>query len=175
MATPYPHLPDPMLTNRREVVTSPEQWWDVRRPEIVEAFDREICGRISESMPSVSWEGAETTNGTNSGVAIVTKRLVGHVDNSTYPLISVDMAVTLATPASATAAVLVILRFGRPFLPRPSRSALHVPSSSAVGKTATNGSMPKACSSPVWALNPCIDSSVRKTWAPTFSRLSKSA
>ena len=34
-ATPYPHLPDPLLTNGREEVTTPEMWWGLRRPEIV--------------------------------------------------------------------------------------------------------------------------------------------
>ena len=33
LATPYPHLPDPLLTNDRRRVDTQEMWWDVRRPE----------------------------------------------------------------------------------------------------------------------------------------------
>ncbi|MDA0206146.1 MAG: acetylxylan esterase [Acidobacteria bacterium] len=126
-ATPYPNLPDVLLTNGRETVTTPAMWWNVRRPEIVELFDREIYGRVPENTPDVKWEVASRKNATNGDVAIVTKELLGHVDNSAYPLINVDIAVTLVTPASAAGAVPVILRFGRPFTPRPGRPARPAP------------------------------------------------
>src|ERR1700678_1249600 len=41
-ANPYPNLPDPLTLNNGEKVTTPERWWDLRRPEIVEDFDREV-------------------------------------------------------------------------------------------------------------------------------------
>src|SRR5215203_483443 len=55
-ANPFPNLPDPLLTNDRRRVTTPEIWWQVRRPEIVELFDREIYGREPANTPSVRWE-----------------------------------------------------------------------------------------------------------------------
>jgi hypothetical protein len=126
-ATPYPNLPDVLLTNGREKVTTPEMWRNVRRPEIVELFDREIYGRVPDNMPAVRWEVVSSAAGSSEDVAIVTKELLGHVDNSAYPLLSVDIAVTLVTPANAAGAVPVILRFGRPFSPRPGQPARPAP------------------------------------------------
>jgi hypothetical protein len=119
LANPYPYLPDPLLTMDRRRVAMPAEWWDVRRPEIVELFDREIYGRVPANMPAVHWEVVSTTRGTNGDVPIVTKQLVGHVDNTAYPQITVDILVTLNTPAGATGAVPVILQFGGGFGPRP--------------------------------------------------------
>lgn len=45
LANPYPSLPDPLLLNDWRPVVSPEMWWNERRPEIVELFDRyELLG-----------------------------------------------------------------------------------------------------------------------------------
>lgn len=41
-ANPYPNLPDPLVLKNGEKVTTAEQWWKQRRPEIVEDFDREV-------------------------------------------------------------------------------------------------------------------------------------
>ena len=45
-ANPYPNLPDPLTLKDGEKVTTPEMWWQKRRPEIVEDFDREVYGRV---------------------------------------------------------------------------------------------------------------------------------
>ena len=81
-ANPYPNLPDPLTLKNGEKVTTPEQWWDKRRPEIVEDFDREVYGRVPEDVPRVTWEVTGTTEEKVGDVAVVTKKLVGHVDNS---------------------------------------------------------------------------------------------
>ncbi len=112
LANPYPNLPDPLLLMDRERVTTPELWWTKRRPEIVELFDREVYGRVPASVPRVEWTVKSTTAGMNGDVPIVTKELVGHVDNSAYPAIDVDIVVTLSTPANAKAPVPVIMQFG---------------------------------------------------------------
>lgn len=122
-ATPYPNLPDPLLTNGRKKVTTPAMWWDVRRPEIVEAFDREIYGRVPVNIPDVAWEVVSTKNEANGDVAILTKEVIGHVDNSDYPFVTVDIAVTMSTPAKVSGPVPIILRFGRPFTPRSGQQA----------------------------------------------------
>src|SRR5690606_13933868 len=100
-ATPYPDLPDPLLTNDRKKVTTAEIWWTVRRPEIVEFFDREVYGRVPEVTPSVRWEVLSVRDTTLYGVPVVAKQLVGHVDNSSYPAITVQMQALLATPRYA--------------------------------------------------------------------------
>jgi hypothetical protein len=111
-ANPYPVLPDPLVLKNRKRATTPEMWWNERRPEIVEDFDREIYGRVPKDTPKVNWEVASTTDEKNGDVPVITKKLVGHVDNSVYPPITVDIQLTLTTPAPATGPVPVIMEFG---------------------------------------------------------------
>jgi hypothetical protein len=105
-------LPNPLLLKNGKRVTSAKAWWEQRRPEIVEDFDREIYGRAPKNTPKVNWEIVSTTREMNGDVLVITKRLVGHVDNSSYPLITVDIQVTLTTPANAAGPVPVIMEFG---------------------------------------------------------------
>src|SRR5690349_4338215 len=35
LANPYPVLPDPLLSNSGVKITTPDAWWNLRRPEIV--------------------------------------------------------------------------------------------------------------------------------------------
>ncbi len=111
-ANPYPNLPDPLVLNNGKKVTSAKMWWNQRRPEIVELFDREIYGRVPKNVPKVKWEVASTKNEMNGDVPVITKELVGHVDNSSYPDITVDIHVSLSTPANAKGPVPVIMEFG---------------------------------------------------------------
>jgi hypothetical protein len=111
-ANVYPNLPDPLVLKDGKRVTSAKVWWAKRRPEIVEDFDREILGRVPANLPKVTWEVVSTTQEKNGDVAIVTKQLKGHVDNSAYPAIKVDIDLTLSTPANATGPVPVIMEFG---------------------------------------------------------------
>ena len=59
-ANPYPKLPEILETKDGKKVTTPEQWWNERRPEIVELLEREVYGRIPENVPKVKWEVRET-------------------------------------------------------------------------------------------------------------------
>jgi hypothetical protein len=111
-ANPYPDLPDPLVLNSGKKVTSPKMWWNQRRPEIVELFDREIYGRVPNNLPKVKWEVRSTTNEMNGDVPVITKELVGHVDNSSYPDMTVDIRLSLSTPANAKGPVPVIMEFG---------------------------------------------------------------
>ncbi|TSA54628.1 MAG: acetylxylan esterase [Planctomycetaceae bacterium] len=111
-ANPYPNLPDPLVLKNGQKVTTAQMWRDQRRPEIVEDFDREIYGRAPRNTPRVNWEVTGTTNEKNGEVPVITKQLAGHVDNSSHPAISVDIQLTLTTPADATGPVPVIMEFG---------------------------------------------------------------
>ena len=111
-ANPYPRLPDPLVLKNGQKVTSAQMWWKQRRPEIVEDFDREIYGRAPQHTPRVKWEVTSTTPGLNGDVPIVTKQVVGHVDNSSYPQVTVDIQLRLTTPAGAAGPVPVIMEFG---------------------------------------------------------------
>src|SRR4051812_13910884 len=55
-ANPWPNLPDSLLMKNGQKVTSPQQWWEKRRPEIVEDFDREVYGKVPANVPAVKWE-----------------------------------------------------------------------------------------------------------------------
>lgn len=113
-ANPYPELPDPLTLKNGRKVTTPAMWWKQRRPEIVEDFDREVYGRTPKNTPKVKWELLSRTEEMNGEFPVITKRLVGHVDNSSYPHITVDIQMTLSTPAKAKGPVPVILEFGFP-------------------------------------------------------------
>ena len=108
-AKPDPKLPDPLTLKNGKKVTTAKEWWELRRPEIVEDFDSEIYGRAPKVTPKVVWEVANTIQEKNGDVPVVTKQLVGHVDNSAYPAVKVDIQLTLTTPAAASAPVPVMM------------------------------------------------------------------
>ncbi len=110
-ANPYPHLPDPLVMENGQKVTSAEMWEKQRRPEIIELFEREVLGRIPANVPKVTWSVAETATGTLAGHPVVGKQLVGHVDNSSYPAIDVNIQLTLVTPADVSGPVPVMIIF----------------------------------------------------------------
>ena len=111
-ANTYSGLPDPLVLKSGKRVTSAKVWWTERRPEIVEDFDREVYGRVPERTPAVKWQVTSTAPETVGGVPVITKKLVGHVDNSSYPLITVEIQATLTTPANAHRSVPVMMEFG---------------------------------------------------------------
>jgi len=111
-ANPYPKLPEALVTKKGRKVTTPQMWWNERRPEIIEDFDREVYGRAPKVTPKVHWEVTGVTEEKVGEIPVVTKQLVGHVDNSSYPLINVDIQMTLTTPAKAKGPTPVIMEFG---------------------------------------------------------------
>ncbi len=111
-ANPYPNLPDPLKFKNGKKVSTAKLWLNQRRAEIVEDFDREIYGRVPQNIPKVKWEVTSTTKEVKFDVPVITKQLIGHVDNSSYPHITVDIQLTLTTPAQATKAVPVMMEFG---------------------------------------------------------------
>jgi hypothetical protein len=116
-ANPYPNLPDPLKLKNGKKVTSPEIWWKQRRPEIVEDFDREVYGRKPSNTPGVNWIVVKDTIEMNGMVQVRTRKLVGRVDNSSWPAVNVNMDLTVTTPVSATGPVPVVLEFGWVFPP----------------------------------------------------------
>jgi len=110
-ANPFPNLPDALTLRNGQKVTTPEMWWKQRRPEIVEDFEREVLGRVPPNVPRVTWTVTNTANAKVGSYPVIAKQLVGHVDNSSNPLISVDIQMTLVTPANATHPVPVMMMF----------------------------------------------------------------
>ena len=116
-ANPYPVLPDALTLKNGKKVTDAKTWWNKRRPEIVEEFDREIYGRMPKNTPKVNWEIVSSTDTMNGEFAVTVKKLIGHVDNSSFPSINVDMQLSLTVPSNATKRVPVIMEFGYVFPP----------------------------------------------------------
>ncbi len=134
-ANPFPVLPDLLTLKDGQKVTTPALW-ERRRAEIVEDFEREVYGRIPTNVPEVTWSVVSTDTGTIGGRRVVGKELVGHVDNSAYPAISVDIPATLVVPADAKMRVPVMIMFrpgnlsqalGRPAPPGTPRAAFTFP------------------------------------------------
>src|SRR5215472_15734290 len=113
-ANPYPDLPDVLTLKNGKKVTSAKMWKEQRRPEIVEDFDREVLGRVPKNVPKVTWTVAETVHDKVGDYPVIGKRLVGHVDNSAYTAVSVDIQLILVTPerAAGKSPVMVMFRSG---------------------------------------------------------------
>lgn len=111
-ASPYTSLPDPLLLNNGKKVTAAKTWWNKRRPEIVELFDKEIYGRVPANTPKVRWEIISTADTVFGNQKAITKKLLGHVDNSSYPQINVDIQLSVTTPKDANKPVPLIMEFG---------------------------------------------------------------
>lgn len=116
-ASPYATLPDPLIMKNGRKVTAAKMWWSERRPEIVEDFDREIYGRVPANTPKVSWQVTRKVDTVIGSIKAITKYLTGQVDNAAYPSITVNIQLTLTTPATATRPVPVIMEFGFVFPP----------------------------------------------------------
>ncbi len=116
-ANPYPNLPDPLISNSGVPITTPTLWWTLRRPEIVQDFDRDVYGYVPRNVPKVTWTVVSEDHGISHGIPIVTRHLIGHVDNSTDPAITVHIPLTLTIPARASGPVPVLIHFGFNFSP----------------------------------------------------------
>ncbi len=122
-ADPCPKLPDIFTTNDGKKVTTPDMWWKVRRPEIVEDYQREVYGRIPRHVPKVTWTVKVTDHEFiwRGFIPVIAKEIVGHVDNSAYPLITVDIKMTLVVPMNVKGPVPVLMMFGQPSFPSPAQ------------------------------------------------------
>src|SRR5688500_15355207 len=111
LANPYPTLPDPLALDNGKKVTSAAMWWTLRRPEIVEHFDREVYGRVPRQVPRVTWRVNRTERFEVGGRPVIGKELIGAADNAGHPDITVEIQMTLVTPANAASAVPVMMMF----------------------------------------------------------------
>jgi len=121
LANPYPNLPDVLTLKNGKKVTTPAMWWEKRRPEIVEDMEREVYGRVPKNTPKVTWTVKVTDKEWIGFNPVIAKQLIGHVDNSAYPLLDVNIAMTLVVPANAKGPVPVLMMFGRSALPAPAQ------------------------------------------------------
>lgn len=121
LANPCPELPDILTTHAGKKVNSAEIWWKKRRPELIEDFEREVYGRLPADIPPVTWTVKITDREFVGRIPVIAKQLVGHVDNSAYPLIDVDINMMLVVPTNVKGPVPVLMMFGRPSFPAPAQ------------------------------------------------------
>jgi hypothetical protein len=112
IANPYKEsMPDVLKMKDGAKVTRASQW-PRRRAEIAEDFEREVYGRVPRNVPPVTWEVTSTTSSDANGIPTVTRSLVGHVDNSAYPQIGVNIRAGFTVPANAKKPVPIMIEFG---------------------------------------------------------------
>jgi hypothetical protein len=122
-ANPYPNLPDALTLNNGEKVTTAQAWWDKRRPQIVDGLEQFVYGRMPNNIPKVTWSVVVTEREMVGYHPVVATELNGHVDNSSYPLIDVNIRMTLVTPADVKGPVPVLMMFGPAGFPNPVQPA----------------------------------------------------
>jgi len=129
-ANPYPKLPDALIMNDGTKVTTPEQW-KKHRKEITASFDENVYGKYPAYIPKVTWAIDSVETLAVQGVPSLVKHITGHVDNSAYPTITVEMHADVVTPVSTKGKkVPVIIGAAsihpRPTFPRPAGQAVHM-------------------------------------------------
>lgn len=124
IANPCPQLPDPLTAKNGNKITTADAWWKLRRPELIEDLEREVYGRLPKNIPKVTWTVKVIDREFVNRIPVIVKLLVGHVDNSEYPLINVDINMMLVVPVNVKGPVPVLMMFsGRPSFPAPAQPA----------------------------------------------------
>jgi len=117
IANPFPNLPDVLTLESGRKVTTADVWWKERRLEIVELFEREVLGRVPHGVPKVTWSVVNPTVGVIGEHKVIGRQVVGHVENTSYPSIAVDIQMALVMPV-VTTPIPVMVMFGNGTLPQ---------------------------------------------------------
>ena len=165
LANPYPNLPDVLTLKNGKKVTKASDWWSKRRPEIVEDFEREVLGRIPKNVPKVTWEITKTAEAKVGDHPVIGKQLIGHVDNSSFPEITVDMQMTLVLPADVKGPVPVMIMFGGRTIPEIAFPAPQFPGRGGPGAGRGSGAgRGPAAAPPVPAEPPALEQLIADGW-----------
>ena len=116
-ANAFMSLPDALILKNGQRVTT-RALWSRRRAELIEDFEREVYGRIPKNVPRVTWKVIASDTGTVGSRRVVGRQLIGHVDNSIFPEITVDIPLTLVVPSDAKGRVPVMIMFRPGALPQ---------------------------------------------------------
>jgi len=131
-ANPYPDLP-PLLTMQDGTKVATLAQWKKRRAEIKALFDENVYGKYPAYIPGVSWKVTGVEQKSVDGVPAIVKHVVGTVDNSSYPAITVQIPVDVVTPAATKGKKVPVIIGGGALSPRFSLNGpdpiLHIPGS----------------------------------------------
>jgi hypothetical protein len=100
-------------------VTTPGMWWKERRPEFVDMLSKYVYGFVPAGVPAVHWTVTTVDREFIGFTPVVARDVIGEVDNSACPAISVRILMTLVTPANATGPAPVLMEFTRAGFPNP--------------------------------------------------------
>jgi len=119
-ANPFPNIPDALTLNNGQKVTTPEVWRK-RRAEIIEGFECCVYGRVPKNSPKVTWTVARADQERIGFTPVIAKEVIGHVDNTDYPAINVNIHMILVTPANASKPLPVLMMFAPAEFPAPNQ------------------------------------------------------
>ena len=105
-------IPNLLKMNNGTMITSPQQWWSMRRPEIEKDAAEQLYGVLPADsiLPKIKYVVAVTTGGTGAG-AYIQKTITGYIDSSRYPSVrnKPRLTATLRVPANAPGPVPVLI------------------------------------------------------------------
>jgi hypothetical protein len=105
-------LPELMTLENGKTITTPEEWWQHRRLEIVKAFEQEVYGKLPEKIPSVAWQVIDAYDTVVGNFPIREKIIKGIVNNAAFPSVKVEIELHVATPLHSENPVPIVMEFG---------------------------------------------------------------
>jgi hypothetical protein len=97
------------------IITTADEWWNKRRPEIKKDLEEALYGKIPDEkiLPKVTWD-VKTSKGGKGNRAYIQKQITGTIDVSRYPQVRNKPLIlaTLRIPATVTEPVPVFIFFG---------------------------------------------------------------
>ena len=111
-ANPYPFYPDVLTTFAGKKVTTPEQWYNERRPELVRYFQDQVYGNVPDNVPAIRWKVVKEEKIMMEDIPCIYRELAGVADNSACPFIEVSFQACVTWPENAGKNIPVILEFG---------------------------------------------------------------
>lgn len=120
-ANPCPILPEILISNSGKKITSKEQWNSLRKPELIGEFENNVYGRLPKNIPKVNWTVKITDREFTNRIPVIAKEIIGQVDNTICPQISVAIKMMLVVPTNVKGPVPVLMMFGRPAFPAPTQ------------------------------------------------------
>jgi hypothetical protein len=106
---------DLLKMNNGKIITTADEWWNKRRPEIKKDLEEALYGKMPDEkmLPEVSWD-VKTSTGGKGNSAYIQKEITGTIDISCYPEVRNKPVIlaTLRIPANVSGPVPVFIFFG---------------------------------------------------------------
>lgn len=102
-------LPAALVMDDGEVVSSPAQWFEQRRPEILGHFQETLYGHVPSQLPPVQWRTSSTTSETLAGRAVIREEIVGRMEREGRPEFTTGLQLTVLRPERSEGPVPVVL------------------------------------------------------------------